>query len=102
MKIKSFLILNLIFLLSCTEIKNPNLVDEPELARRMADLLFVQHFGEKQMEVERPYDVRLVGDNWEVKGVLPKAPPGYIVAGGTAHVLINKRTGCISDFYHDQ
>lgn len=44
-------------------------------------------FGEKEILLERPYEVHLFGDNWLAMGTLPK---DYL--GGTFEVIINRKT----------
>jgi hypothetical protein len=70
-------------------------------AVRIAEAVFIPIYGEKHVFSERPFQAKLKGDIWTVKGSLPKPPkPGDIVVGGTMVAEIERTTGRIQAVYH--
>src|SRR6185312_747571 len=80
--------------------KNGYVPDETT-AIRVAEAVFIPIYGEKHVRSERPFQAKLKGDVWTVKGSLPKPPkPGDVVVGGTMVAEIERTTGCIKAVYH--
>lgn len=76
-------------------------VPDEATAIRVAEAVFIPIYGKKHVISERPFQARLKGGSWIVKGSLPKAPKAEdIVVGGTMIAEIDRITGCIKAVYH--
>lgn len=75
-------------------------VPDASTAIRIAEAVLIPVYGEKTVTNERPYNAKLVDQEWVVKGSVPKALGAVIVVGGYSEVHINKKTGCIVLLMH--
>lgn|SRR6266568_4539693 len=72
-----------------------NPVPDEATAIRVAEKVLIPIYGKKQIESERPFTAKLVGNVWEVWGYLPPT-----MDGGVAEVRIDKRNGRILKISH--
>ena len=73
-------------------------VPDESTAAKIAEVVAIAEYGEKEISQERPFHAKLYGDVWVVKGTLH--PQGAY--GGTAVVKVSKRDGRILFMTHQE
>jgi hypothetical protein len=72
-------------------------VPDAETARKIAEAVWVPIYGQKQIDLEKPFIVTLEGDVWSVEGDYPKEKNAV---GGAAIIRIRKKDGKILYLTH--
>ena len=70
-------------------------VSTPEIAVQIADIILSKIYGEKKIEKQKPFFVKLENDIWIIEGHLEK---GYL--GGVAYIELSKKNGEVLKVIH--
>ncbi|HLI13223.1 MAG TPA: NTF2 fold immunity protein [Alphaproteobacteria bacterium] len=73
------------------------MIDNADIASRLAELLITNHYGLAQMEAQRPYSVIDQEDQWVVTGSRNKDREDEGL--GPAKIIIRKKDGKILDMH---
>ena len=74
-------------------------VSTPEIAVQIADIILSKIYGEKKIEKQKPFFVKLENDIWIICGHFELDPN---VKGGVAYIEIRKSTGEILKVIHEK
>ncbi len=75
-------------------------VPNSDTASTIAEAVWKPIYGSKNIEEQKPFETKLIGNIWYVSGSLTKAPDGYVMIGGTAEAEIDRRSGKILRISH--
>ncbi|WP_083901414.1 YbbC/YhhH family protein [Azospirillum sp. B4] len=81
--------------LAATYVPEAGYVPDEKTAVAIAEAVLIPVYGKATIESEKPLTATLEDGRWVVNGYLPR---GWV--GGTAHVVIDKRTGQILEMIH--
>jgi len=77
-------------------------VPDANTAKIVAEAVWKAHYGNDQINNQKPFQVYLVGRTWRVCGSLPSSGPGYVYLGGVAEIEIDKYSGKILVMSHGE
>lgn len=75
---------------------NSKLIPKKENAIKYAELILFEHYGKKQIEFEKPYQVYQIDDYWVIFGTIPKK--NY--KGGVFELVFDSWNGKIMRLSH--
>jgi hypothetical protein len=79
------------------------MVSDAETAKKIAMVVWLPVYGEKDINECLPLKAKLVGDSlWLVMGTLEQPTDGSIIVGGVPHAKIRKSTGEIICIIHSK
>jgi hypothetical protein len=74
-----------------------HMINNPDIARTLGELLISNHYSESHMELQKPFQVEDQGDQWVVRGNRNK---DHAVDGlGPAKIVIRKKDGQILEMH---
>jgi hypothetical protein len=73
------------------------LIPDKQTAVRIAEAILFPIYGERNIRMQRPYQIKLRNGKWIIDGA--PLPPGF--AGGSLHIVILQRDARVLEIFHD-
>jgi hypothetical protein len=76
----------------------PTLIDNEEMAIKIAETYLFKIYGKKEILRQQPYNIDLINNCWIIVGTMPS----YFIKGGVFEIAIDSRNGEVLGLIHGE